>query len=306
MAHMKNPLKRIARFLERTAAGSPAGRAMIRRVLQVRGPECWGDLLLDRFVVGDAGAAYGLGAREKRELVAAFGRIAGSVQSGTSPLVHAALAEALLSLPRETRGDVVECGAWKGASTAALSLVCRATGRRLKVCDSFQGLPDEGLRRHTGLHTRVFGYYQPGMFAGTLEEVQEHVRRFGAPEVCDYIAGFFAESLRALRDPVAFAFVDVDLVDSTRDCLRAIWPLLAEDGLIYTDDAGDLEVVKVYFDEPWWQAELGCPAPGMVGSGCGLPLSPAYSSLGYTRKITAFREEAWRRVGFLHYPNPPA
>jgi hypothetical protein len=39
-----------------------------------------------------------------------------------------------------------------------------------------------------------------------------------------------------------------------------------------------------------------------VGSGCGLPLSATYSSLGYTRKFGAFEEAAWRRMPFLHYP----
>jgi O-methyltransferase len=226
------------------------------------------------------------------------------VPSGTPPLVHEALAEAVLSLPVETAGEVVECGAWKGASSAALSLVCRVAGRRLRVCDSFQGLPDEGGGRHVGLHTRVYGHYRAGMFAGSLEEVRDTIARFGAPEVCDFVPGFFAERLAgALGEPVAFAFLDVDLAGSTRDCLAAIWPRLVPDGLIYSDDAGDLEVVRVFFDEAWWQGTLGCAAPGFVGSGCGLPLRPGHCSLGYTRKVTAFDPAAWRRVPFLDYPD---
>src|SRR6266567_2092263 len=38
-------------------------------------------------------------------------------------------------------GDLVECGCYLGGSSAKLSLVAAALGRRLWVCDSFQGLP---------------------------------------------------------------------------------------------------------------------------------------------------------------------
>lgn len=71
---------------------------------------------------------------------------------------------------------------------------------------------------------------------------------------------------------------------------------------VYTDDSFDMEVVRVWFDEQWWQKELGQRAPGYVGSGCGLPLSPDYSSLGYTRKLSDI-SGTYGRVPWLYYPN---
>lgn len=241
--------------------------------------------------------------RDRAELVKAFARNVRDIPSGTSLLQHLALAQAILGIPPQLVGDVVECGAWKGASTASLSLVCKRVGRRLLVCDSFEGLPDEGLQVHVATHFGTYGYYKRGMFCGRLEEVRENVKRSGALEVCVFVPGYFSESLKALKDPVAFAFLDVDLVSSTQDCLRHLWPLLIEGREIYTDDAGDLAVVQVFFDDRWWRENLGCPAPGYVGSGCGLPLNPTASSLGYTRKLSQFKADQWARAPHLYYPD---
>jgi len=298
----ENLSRSLLRIVYRVAIRNPVFRALFARELRALGATSWTAHLIEDFIREPYGTGYGVNSTERETLVKAFQRNVSEIESGTSAAVHVLLAREILQIPRAIPGDVVECGVWKGACSASLSLVCQRTGRRLKVCDSFQGLPDEGPRRHVGLHTRVYGYYQAGQFASPMDEVRENIRRCGALEACDFVAGFFADSLRQIEDPVAFAFLDVDLESSTRDCLRALWPLLVEDGQIYSDDAGDLAVVRVYFDAPWWQAELGCGAPGFVGSGCGLPLSPAYSSIGYTRKLGAFDPAQWRKMPFLHYP----
>ncbi len=301
-AWLKEALRPAYRWMVRT----PPMRALLRRELQALGAEPWSAQVVEAFIHGPCGQAYGVGTEAKRELVEQFQRNTRQIESGTAAVVHVVLAQEILSIPPEVKGDVVECGVWKGASSASLSLVCARVGRRLKVCDSFQGLPDDGLRLHTGLHTRVYGYYQEGMFRGALDEVRENIRRYGVLEVCDFVPGFFRESLAALTGPVAFAFLDVDLESSTRECLKALWPLLIDHAAVFSDDAGDLDVVRVYFDDPWWREQLGCSAPGFVGSGCGLPLSPAYSSLGYTRKEGSFNATAWRRAPFLYYPEDPS
>jgi len=302
---MRSLLKKAARPLYAMAVRNPLSRAIVRRELAALGATSWSAHLLREFIESDVGVAYGLDRAGRERLVERFHANTRAIESGTSPLVHVMLAREILDIPPETKGDVVECGAWKGASSASLSLVCRITGRRLKVCDSFQGLPDDGGRLHKGLHTRVYGHYERGMFAGAREEVEANIRAHGDLEVCDFVEGFFEISLQALTGPVVFAFLDVDLEPSTRDCLRALWPRLVDDGALYCDDAGDLDVVRVYFDDPWWREHLGVPAPGLVGSGCGLPLSPTYSSIGYTRKLGTFVPEAWCKAPFLAYPETP-
>ena len=296
----------VLRRAYRALVQTPGVRHIVSRELARMGARDWQAHLVQRFLEGEAGAEYGVDRSGKQALLAEIQATLQSVESGTPFAVHVILAEAVLSIPRDAAGDVVECGVWKGASACTLSRLCALTGRRLKVCDSFAGLPDDGGQLHTGLHTGVYGYYEKGMFAGLRHEVESNLRAHGVIEVCDFVEGYFNESLATLRDPVAFAFLDVDLESSMRDCLRHLWPLLVEGGYVYSDDAGDLAVVKVFFDDPWWRVQLGCVAPGFVGSGCGLPLSPSYSSVGYARKLSEFNEADWRRVPFLHYPGQPS
>jgi hypothetical protein len=295
---MKQALRRALRPLYRAFVRAPGIKQIIRRELAQWGYYC----ILD-FVEGEYGRAYGLTKRDRIKLVDCFQRNTREIESGTSAVIHTMLAREILSLPPGIEGDVIECGAWKGASSASLSLICRLVGCRLIVCDSFQGLPDDGMQLHTAPHARIYGYYREGMFCGSLVEVRSNIEKYGDIEVCDFVPGFFSESLRTLSKALRFAFLDVDLVSSTRDCLRYIWPLLSEGGAVYTDDALDMDIVRVFFDEAWWRDNLHCAAPGYVGSGCGLPLGPPYSSIGYTRKLSTVDTATWQRAPHLYYPD---
>jgi hypothetical protein len=229
--------------------------------------------------------------------------ITSQVPTATSWLHHVVLAEAILNISPKIRGDVIECGCWKGGSTASLSLVCELVGRKLVICDSFQGLPrdDSGIV-HRYPHLGVYGYYREGMYSSTLEEVKHNIEHFGNLSVCQFVPGFFSESLKVLSKPIVFAFLDVDLASSMKDCIKHIWPLIVDGGMIYTDDSCDMEVVKVWFNEAWWKSEIGATAPGYVGSGCGLPLNPSFSSLGYAQKVLT-PERSYKRVKWLYYPD---
>ena len=260
-------------------------------------------VVCQRFLQPEIGHAYGVTPEVKLALLNEFKANTQRIPSATSWLYHVVLATEILAIPPEVAGGVIECGCWQGGSTANLSLACSLVNRRLAVCDSFDGLPaDDKDVVHQYPHIQVFGYYQPGMYVGRLADVRQNIARWGKLEVCDFVPGFFADTLPSQSGPVAFAFLDVDLVSSMRDCLRYLWPRLVEGGLIYTDDSCDMEVVRVWFDDNWWQANLGLRAPGYVGSGSGLPLSPDFSSLGYARKTTD-PTATFNRVNWLYYPD---
>jgi O-methyltransferase len=260
-------------------------------------------LVLERFYDPEVGRAFDVSAQTKAELVERFKANTTQIPSGTSWLSHVILAQEILSVPPSVRGDVIECGCWKGASTASLSLVCRLVGRKLLVSDSFEGLPEDDTGvTHQYPHINIYGYYQKGMYAGRLDEVKSNIARLGDLSVCHFVPGFFSDTLHTLSEPLVFAFLDVDLVSSMRDCLKYIWPLMVEGGAVYTDDSCDMEVVRVWFDNDWWQREVGVRAPGYVGSGCGIPLTPNFSSIGYSRKLGNV-EESYNRVSWLYYPD---
>lgn len=261
------------------------------------------DLALFNFFSAGVGNAYEIDTATKKSLLRGIREVCTKVPSGTSWIYHLVLVTEILKLPSvdDLPGDIIECGCWKGASTSSLSLACDMVGRRLIVCDSFAGLPDsenELVRNYP--HIGVYGYYQEGMYEGKLEEVKGNIARYGSLSVCDFKVGLFGETLSTIDRSIVFAFLDVDLTSSMRDCLKFIWPLLIDGGLIYTDDSCDMEVVRVWFDDAWWMDTIGERAPGYVGSGCGLPISPSFSSLGYAKKISAI-DEKYMRVPWLHY-----
>ena len=144
------------------------------------------------------------------------------IQTGTSFKAHLAMALKILETPPDVPGVVVECGAWKGGSSANLSLVCRIAGRKLRIYDSFQGLPPASHGDREAVH------YQAGDYAGSLEQVRSNIGRYGAIEVCEFVQGWFNETLPHLNGPVLLAFLDVDLEDSLDTCVRHIWPHLVD------------------------------------------------------------------------------
>jgi O-methyltransferase len=235
----------------------------------------------------EIGGAYGVGVRKKLRLVRAFRRNAKAIEILSSGIEHLELAAAILRVPPSVEGDVIECGCYVGGSSVNLSLTCSLVGRRLVICDSFEGLPepDDYDREHPAPHAGHTDVYYKGRFAAPLELVKENLGRYGDLSVCEFVVGFFEDTLAGLDRKIVVGFLDVDLIDSLKPCLTAIWPNLQDERRLYVHEARSLSLVSIFFDAPWWQDNLGEGAPGFVGAGSGLPLAtPDGSELGYAQK----------------------
>lgn len=240
-------------------------------------------ILVD-FLEGPSGREYGLGAREKLQLLSrAFkcSRMAGSALMWGE---HVALARAILDIPKSIQGAVGEFGCFKGLSTCTLSLACKMTNRRLVVFDSFQGLPKIGESVHGFDGNTV--QYREGQFCGTLSEVRQNVSIYGALDVCEFVPGFFSDSLphRPQDEHFALIFEDADLASSVKDVIRHTWKKLEPHCQFFSHEARDYEIVRIFFDQQWWHDELGEQPPGLVGAGIGLPLSRVGSGLAYAHR----------------------
>jgi Macrocin-O-methyltransferase (TylF) len=259
-------------------------RSIPRRVLSLIG----GLPLLCVFLLdGDIGRCYEVGFWTKLRLLMRFKRNTRGLQTLSSIREHLELARAILTVPADALGDVVECGCYMGGSSANMSLVCALTGRKLVVFDSFEGLPTpaEHDRSHANLHCDTTDDYYEGRFAASLDTVKDNIRRFGALEVCEFVPGFFNETLPRFQRPVTMAFLDVDLIDSLTPCLVGLWPNVVEGCRVYVHEAESLSLVSVFFDRDWWRRQIGCDPPGFVGAGTGLPLTAMKgSALGYAQK----------------------
>jgi O-methyltransferase len=117
--------------------------------------------------------------------------------------------------------------------------------------------------------------------------VQRNVARFGESAVCEWVPGFFSESLPSLDTAPALVFVDADLVSSTRDTLKYLWPRIVPGGRWYTHDANIPELVRGIMDPQWWLSDVGEHPPILWGAGYGLGFQAG--GIAYAEKTTAAR-----------------
>jgi predicted O-methyltransferase YrrM len=219
----------------------------------------------------------------RSDILRRFRRIDREVSIKSTPSDGLFLAEALLSLV--CHGAVVECGCFSGGSTAKLSIVAKATQRRLVVFDSFEGLPASGDDDAADVHVRrpIKRPWRPGEYAVPLDAVKETVREYGELDVCTFVKGWFQDTLRSgLPDRVAFAFTDVDLSSSARECLIHVWPRLAEGGVYFSHDVAFVKVLLALNDEQLWRDILREHPPVFFGAGFGM--SDSSPHLGFAVK----------------------
>jgi O-methyltransferase len=170
----------------------------------------------------------------------------------------------ILTLPADCDGCIVEAGSYKGSSSAKFSLAARLAGRRLVICDSFQGLPASDEVHGMSIEDRPV-FFHEGEFAGSLEEVRSNIAQYGALEVCDFVEGWFDTSLVGWDRPIAAIYIDIDLAASTRICLKHLYPWMVPGAALYSQDGHLPLVLAVFEDCAFWNSEFGIDPPAVEG-----------------------------------------
>jgi hypothetical protein len=167
------------------------------------------------------------------------------------------------SMPKSSAVTWIEVGCFKGLSVVRLSQVARLLGKRIRVYDTFEGLPASDPVYNAvvgGLNYEL----KEGSYQGTIEEVQRNVEKFGAPELVSLIKG---DVRRTLPDPaldkISFAFFDVDLVESYKSCFAGIARHIEPGTTIAFHEASFKEIRNLVGDPALWN-ELRVPAPEVV------------------------------------------
>lgn len=236
------------------------------------------------------GKEYNVGFFKKLSLAWKMKRNTKKIISASNFFEHLTMAIKILNIPRAVDGCVVECGSYKGGSTANLSLVCDLCGRTLEVFDSFEGLPEPSGsdKSHVIVDKKEIHTYSKGAWRGSLDEVKRNISKYGKIKICNFNVGYFNETLPHFHKKCAFVFLDVDLRDSLRTCLINFWPLLQNGCYLFTHEAHHLEIASLFFDKAWWRDNLNSDPPGLIGAGSGLGLVPAVghfrSAIGYAVK----------------------
>lgn len=151
--------------------------------------------------------------------------------------------------------------------------------------DSFEGLPESDPDDAADFHARraTKRPWRRGEYAAPLDVVTATIREYGDLDACTFVKGWFQHTLRSgLPDPIAFAFTDVDLPSSARECLVHVWPRLAEGGVYFSHDVAFIKVLLALNDEQLWRDILREHPPVFFGAGFGM--SDSSPHLGFAIK----------------------
>ena len=195
-------------------------------------------------------------------------------------LLH--IADEILTIP--LKGDIIECGVYKGGGTCKLSIIAKLTGKKLYACDSFKGLPKPSKidEKHTQLNGTKRIYHE-GDYLGTIDEVHQNLVRYGELGVVELVPGWFDETLPRIRGKkFSLVFIDVDLQGSIITCIENLWPSLQKGGKFFTHEAHHLLTIKAFTDKAFWKQKLGVTTPKFFGAGKGI--SKTKPCLGYLLK----------------------
>lgn len=156
---------------------------------------------------------------------------------------------ALVCNRENIRGAFVECGTWKGGSAAVLAASSGAS--LLWLFDSFMGCPsptseDISCKGRPGTQ---------GECRASPESMIDLFRRLHLDlRDVNVEAGWFSETIPAAVDSIgriALLHLDGDWYESTKTCLKYLFPLVVPGGFIQVDDfyywRGAEKAVREYF-----------------------------------------------------------
>lgn len=164
------------------------------------------------------------------------------------------LYETLKSLNSDPESIILEAGVFKGGATAKLSIIAKEFNKMLYAFDSFCGLPEHSESASNKL-------YPKGAYYGSLKEVTKNLKKYGEIDSCTLVEGWFKNTLPKLDQKVAIAFLDVDLVESTKTCIVNLWPKLIPGGILFSHDGQFDEVQNLIHDKEFWEVTLKTKTP---------------------------------------------
>lgn len=134
-----------------------------------------------------------------------------------------------------TPGDVVECGVWKGGMSIFLSQIFDK--KNIWVCDSFEGCQDPNMGKYVHIGER----HTLGMYAVSLEEVQENFKEYNALDESrvKFLKGWVKDTLHPDICPIekiSLLRVDVDSYSATLEVLDYLYDKVSLGGVIIFDD----------------------------------------------------------------------
>ncbi len=161
-------------------------------------------------------------------------------------------------IANDIKGDLVECGVWKGGSAMLIAytlLKAGVTNRQLFLYDTFEGMSQPGeqdgdFEKKEWERLRVNDQRNNWCFSA-VEEVKQNLERTGYPkENFILIKGKVEETIPGQSpSQVALLRLDTDWYESTKHELTHLFPLLEKKGVLIIDDYGAWQGAQKATDE---------------------------------------------------------
>ncbi len=158
------------------------------------------------------------------------------------------------------KGAIVECGVWKGGSTAAMIyrlLQHKDKSRQIYLFDTFAGMtePTEEDKKGSLDVVQKFEEHQTGTHNewcySPIEEVKSNIAETGYPEKnVHFIKGDVLQTIpQSPVDEIAILRLDTDWYESTKIELEHFYPKVVKGGVVIIDDYGAWQGARKATDE---------------------------------------------------------
>ncbi len=138
-----------------------------------------------------------------------------------------------------THGCIVECGVWRGGMIASIAEML-GNNRSYYLFDSFEGLPSaqkiDGVDALSWQSNKDSAYYFDNCKA---EEIYAHeAMKMSGVSNYKLVKGWFSDTVSHAQfdEPIALLRLDGDWYDSTMQCIEALYPKIAQGGIVIVDD----------------------------------------------------------------------
>lgn len=150
---------------------------------------------------------------------------------------EAYLIYATVKKTEKIKGDIAEVGVYKGGSA---KLIREATKKTMHLFDTFEGLPDLCAKDDPKK-------FQKGKCSASFENVKSYLSNY--PNVHFY-KGLFPATAESVKDKkFSFVHFDVDIYESTLNCLKFFYPQMSRGGVIISHDYPSSGGVRKAFNE---------------------------------------------------------
>lgn len=138
------------------------------------------------------------------------------------------------------KGDVVECGTWKGGMIAAMAEIMGPNERKYYLFDSFEGLPKAEEIDGTAANEWQNNTSSPNYFDNCKTEMKyaESAMQMAGVLKPNIIKGWFNDTLAKnnFTKNIAILRLDGDWYESIYVCMKYLFPNVIENGIIIIDD----------------------------------------------------------------------